>query len=67
MIVATREETIDIDKLYLGDITTSFYNKEENYVIVSDYRDTNYLLMAGDNRIPSFSVQPYIARYGNDF
>ena len=60
-------EAIDIDKLYLGDITTSFYNKEENYVIVSDYRDTNYLLMAGDNRIPSFSVQPYIARYGNDF
>lgn len=67
MIVATRKEKIDIDKLYLGDITISFYNKEENYVIVSDYRDTNYLLMAGENRIPSFSVRPYIARYGNDF
>lgn len=67
MTIATRKEEIDIDKLYLGDISVSFYNKEDNYVIVSDYYKTSYLMMAGNNRIPYFGVCAYIARYGNDF
>lgn len=63
----TRSNPINIEKLYLGDITYSYYNKNENYVITSSYDKTNYLLYAGDNRIPNFSISPYIARYGNDF
>lgn len=63
----TRTKPIDIDTLYLGDLTLSYHNKKDNYVIISDLEGTNYNLIAGDNTIPYFSICRYIARYGNDF
>lgn len=67
MVVTTRKEQIDIDKLYLGDLSKSYFNKKENYVITSDYEERNFLLLAGNNRIPAFGLCGYVARYGNPF
>lgn len=67
MVYMTREKHINIDELYLGDLSISFYNQEANYVITGDFDGENYCLYAGNNRIPSFSILGYIARYGNEF
>lgn len=67
MVVTTREEQIDIDKLYLGDLSKSYFNKKTNYVIISDHEERSYLLLAGSNRIPTFGLCGYVARYGNPF
>lgn len=67
MVYMTREEPINIDILYLGDFGVSFYNRDTNYVIVSDFDGVNYCLYAGNNRIPGFSVCSYISKYGNEF
>lgn len=67
MVYMTREKIINIDELYLGDLSLSFYNQESNYVITGDLDGENYCLYAGNNRIPSFSILGYIARYGNEF
>ncbi len=67
IICYSRKESIDIDKLYLEDFGVSYYNKNENYVISTDFDETSYSLLAGNNRIPFFSVMGYIANYGNEF
>lgn len=63
----TRKESIDIEKLYLGDLCVSYHNKEENYVIISEYEGLKHYLLAGNNRIPNFGICYYISNYGNDF
>lgn len=67
LVYMTRKKTLNIDELYLGDFSISYYNKELNYVIISDFEGENYCLYAGDNKVPSFSILGYIARYGNEF
>ena len=67
MVYMTRKKPINIDDLYLGDLSLSFYNQESNYVITGDLDGENYCLYAGNNRIPSFSILGYIVRYGNEF
>ena len=67
IVCFTRETPIDINKMYLGDFSISFYNKKDNYVIIADYDEVSYSLLAGNNRIPFFSVTGYIANYGNEF
>src|SRR5690606_27977441 len=63
----TRKEPININTLYLGDISLSYHNKNNNYIIFSDFEETNHTLIAGNNSISHFSICSYIARYGNKF
>lgn len=67
LIGMTRKEPININTLYLGDISLSYHNKNNNYIIFSDFEETNHTLIAGNNSISHFSICSYIARYGNKF
>ena len=67
MIRQSRKKPIDIEKIYLGDTEYSYYNRKDNYYIISDFQQINYVLCAGDNRIPNFSVLGFVANYGNRF
>ena len=67
MVGMTRKQPINIDKIYLGDMGYSYHDKKENYIITCDYEQVNYCLLAGNNRIPQFSLCRYVARYGNEF
>jgi len=67
MICMTRKSPINIDVLYLGDFGVSYYNREKNYVVLSEFEGVNYCLYAGNNIIPYFSVCGYISKYGNEF
>jgi len=67
MTYMTRKEPIHIDTMYLSDLGVSYYNKESNYVITSDFRRKNHWLMSGNNQIPSFRLYGYVSRYGNEF
>ena len=67
MVYQSRTEKIDIEKIYLGDIGYSYYNMKDKFFITSDYRQINYVLCAGDNRIPNFSTLGLAAKYGNSF
>ena len=66
LTVWSRKEAIDINRLYLGDTDISYYSKENNYVISTDYPDDNYRLYAGNNRIPNFNFISMIGKYGNE-
>lgn len=67
LVLMTREKPINISQIYINDMGVGYYSKDGNYVIVSDYNETDYYLFAGNNVIPSFSLAPYIGRFGNDF
>lgn len=67
MIIYTREKPIDIDTLYLGDMSFSYYNKEENFVVQSDIDSNSYSLLSGGNHIPNFYVLHYMHKYNNFF
>ncbi|MDD7572946.1 MAG: hypothetical protein PUJ72_01665 [Eubacteriales bacterium] len=66
--VVTRKEPINIDKLFLGDFCTYYYNREEKYVIVAKpFDDNNYFMLCGENRINCFRLISLISEYGNIF
>ena len=67
MIHMTRKEVINIDKMYLGDLGVSYFNRKSNYIISADFDGVNYCLQAGNNVIPHFNICSYISKYGNDF
>lgn len=67
IVSQSRNAPIDIDKIYLGDTDYSYYNRTENYFITSDYHQINYILCAGDNKIPYFNVLWLVSNYGNKF
>ncbi|MGM9618814.1 MAG: hypothetical protein ACI3W8_03090, partial [Oscillospiraceae bacterium] len=62
-----RERPIDIDSLYISDCNAAFYNRKDNYVVLSDFDGDHYYLYSGNNRIPNFDPCRYIAKYGNYF
>lgn len=66
LIYKTRKEPIILDNMYLCNFE-SFYNKKENYIITRDYDGVNNYLLAGNSKIPCFSVCRYISDYGNNF
>lgn len=66
LVHMTRKEPINIDTLDFGYCGISYFNKKENYMIISD-PNYNYCLLAGNNNIPQFSLSSYIAKYGNSF
>ncbi len=63
----TREKPFDIHSLYLEDLGVSYYNKKEHYVISTDFDETNFVLLADNNRIPHISIVGFIAKYGKEF
>lgn len=67
LTVMTRKNPINISQLYITDYGFGYYSKEGNYIIISDYEETEYTLYAGNNRIPNFSLASCIGKYGNDF
>ena len=67
LVYQTRKQPIEIDKMYLGDLSVSFYNKEENYVISAKYDGIQYCVNAGGNHIPNFNLCYYISKYRNEF
>lgn len=67
IVSQSRKDSIDINKIYLGDMDYSYYNKKDNYFITCDYSQINYALCAGNNRITNFSVLGLVAKYGNQF
>ena len=67
IVSQSRKDSIDINKIYLGDMDYSYYNKKDNYFITCDYSQINYALCAGNNRITKFSVLGLVAKYGNQF
>ena len=67
LVYQTRKQPIEIDKMYLGDLSVSFYNKEENYVITGDSDSVQYCVNAGGNHIPNFNLCHYISKYRNEF
>ena len=67
LVYQTRKQPIEIDKMYLGDLSISFYNKEENYVINGSINGVQYCINAGGNHIPNFNLCHYIAKYRNEF
>lgn len=66
MVHMTRKEPININTLNLDYLGINYYNQKENYVI-TDSIHSNYYLLAGNNRIPNFSLTYYISKYGNTF
>ncbi|HEM2814131.1 hypothetical protein ACJBYX_07215 [Streptococcus suis] len=66
LAVAFRKEKVDIDKIYLGDISYSLYNKKGNYYISNSFHDSDYVLYSGSNIIPRFSILGSISQYGNE-
>lgn len=66
LAVAYRKEKVDIDKIYLGDISYSLYNKKGNYYISNSFHDSDYVLYSGSNIIPRFSILGSISQYGNE-
>lgn len=62
-----REQPIDISTLYISDFGKAFYNRKENYIIVSDFHGDRHCLYSGNNKIPNFNPCGYISKYGNDF
>lgn len=67
LVYQIREHPIEIDKMYLGDLSVSFYNKEENYVITGDTGGVQYCVNAGGNHIPNVDLCYYISKYRNEF
>ena len=67
MVHQSRKDKIDIEKIYIGDMDFAYYSRKENFFIISDYRQVNYALCAGDNRIPNFTILGLVAKYGNSF
>lgn len=66
LTVTFRKEKVDIDKIYLGDISYSLYNKKGNYYISNSFHDSDYVLYSGSNIIPRFSILGSISQYGNE-
>lgn len=62
-----RERPIDINSLYISDYSPAFYNKKDNYIILSDLDRDHYYLYSGNNRIPNFDPCGYVSKYGNYF
>ena len=68
VIYQIRKESIDINKIYLGDgLCISYYDKDKNIILNRNYDSTNYVLLSGNNVIPNFGISEYIMKYGNIF
>lgn len=67
MVMLTRKKPIEISKIYLSDNGFGYYYKKDNFFIITDYKETDYILCAGQNQIPHFSLIKYVAKYGNRF
>lgn len=67
MTFCSRKAPIDINTIYFGDISYSYYNKKQNFYISSDLDQINYCLCAGNNIIQHFSVLSLVSMYGNKF
>lgn len=64
--ILVRKDPINIDTIYLGDLSVSYYNKNNNYIISGDFDATSFSLFSGNNRIPNFSLCGYISEFGNN-
>ena len=68
IVYQIRKESIDIDKIYLGDnLCISYYNKDQNIILNRNYDSTKYVLLSGDNEVPKFDISEYVMKYGNIF
>lgn len=68
IVYQIRKESIDINKIYLGDsLCISYYDKDKNIILNRNYDSTNYVLLSGNNVIPNFDISEYIMKYGNIF
>lgn len=68
VVYQIRKESIDINKIYLGDgLCISYYDKDKNIILNRNYDSTNYVLLSGNNVIPNFGISEYIMKYGNIF
>lgn len=68
IVYQIRKESIDIDKIYLGDnLCISYYNKDQNIILNRNYDSTKYVLLSGDNEVPKFDISEYVMKYVNIF
>ena len=67
-LLSIRKESIDIDKIYLGDnLCISYYNKDQNIILNRNYDSTKYVLLSGGDVVPKFGISEYVMKYGNIF